>query len=149
MLTRSRLERKCSVPSISFQIITVRFFPRRDAKCSEVILLTDSLESIYYSSFVLNCSLISSHLILSYIITPTTDLRTPIRDISTLALLQPLFHWHTQLIYWDNYTEHADTVCTSKETHYVSATEPNRLMLFGETVAVDCENHTEHTDMCG
>jgi hypothetical protein len=33
-----------------------------------------------------------------------------------------------------------------QETHYVSATEPNRLMLFGETVAVYCENHTEHTD---
>jgi hypothetical protein len=34
---------------------------------------------------------------------------------------------------------------TSQETHYVSATKPNRLMLFGETVAVYCENHTEHT----
>jgi predicted Zn-dependent protease with MMP-like domain len=30
--------------------------------------------------------------------------------------------------------------------HYVSATEPNGLMLFRETVAVYCENHTEHTD---
>jgi hypothetical protein len=29
--------------------------------------------------------------------------------------------------------------------HYVSATKPNRLMLFRETVAVYCENHTEHT----
>jgi hypothetical protein len=28
----------------------------------------------------------------------------------------------------------------------MSATKPNRLMLFGETVAVYCENHTEHTD---
>jgi hypothetical protein len=37
-------------------------------------------------------------------------------------------------------------VRTSQETHYVSATEPNRLMLFRETVAVYCENHTEHTD---
>jgi hypothetical protein len=35
---------------------------------------------------------------------------------------------------------------TSQETHYVSATEPNRLMLFGETVAVYCEIHTEHID---
>jgi hypothetical protein len=24
--------------------------------------------------------------------------------------------------------------------------KPNRLMLFGEAVAVYCENHTEHTD---
>jgi hypothetical protein len=30
--------------------------------------------------------------------------------------------------------------------HYVSTTEPNRLMLFRETVAVYCENHTEHTN---
>jgi hypothetical protein len=38
------------------------------------------------------------------------------------------------------------SVRTSHESYYVSATEPNRLMLFGETVAVYCENHTEHTD---
>jgi hypothetical protein len=36
------------------------------------------------------------------------------------------------------------------ETHYVFATKPNRLMLFGKTVAVYCENHTEHTNtLCG
>jgi hypothetical protein len=45
-----------------------------------------------------------------------------------------------------NRTEHTDTVRTSQETHYISATEPNRLMLFGETVAVYCENRTEYTD---
>jgi hypothetical protein len=33
-----------------------------------------------------------------------------------------------------------------QETHYVSATKPNRLMLFRKTVAVYCENHTEHTN---
>jgi hypothetical protein len=34
--------------------------------------------------------------------------------------------------------------------HYVSATNPNRLTLFGKTVAAYCENHTEHTDtLCG
>jgi hypothetical protein len=37
-------------------------------------------------------------------------------------------------------------VCTSQETHYISTTEHNRLMLCGETVAVCCENCTEHTD---
>jgi hypothetical protein len=37
-------------------------------------------------------------------------------------------------------------VRTSQETHYVSATNPNQLMLFRETVAVYCENHTEHTN---
>jgi hypothetical protein len=35
---------------------------------------------------------------------------------------------------------------TSQETHHISATKPNRLMLFRETVTVYCKNHTEHTD---
>jgi hypothetical protein len=38
------------------------------------------------------------------------------------------------------------SVRTSQETHYVSDTKLNRLMLVRETVAVYCENHTEHTD---
>jgi hypothetical protein len=33
---------------------------------------------------------------------------------------------------------------TSQETHYVSATKTNRLMLFREIIAVYCENHKEH-----
>jgi hypothetical protein len=37
-----------------------------------------------------------------------------------------------------------NSVRTSQETYYVSATETNRLMMFRETVAVYCENHTEH-----
>jgi hypothetical protein len=44
------------------------------------------------------------------------------------------------------YIIHNNSVRTSQETHYVSAAEPNRLMLFVETVAVYCENHTEHTN---
>jgi thioredoxin-related protein len=39
-----------------------------------------------------------------------------------------------------------DSVRTSQETHYFSATKRNWLMLFMETVANCCENHTEHTD---
>jgi hypothetical protein len=35
-------------------------------------------------------------------------------------------------------------VRTSQETHYVSATKPNRLILFGETFAVYCEIHTKY-----
>jgi hypothetical protein len=42
--------------------------------------------------------------------------------------------------YCENHTEHRDTVNTSLETHYVSATESNRLMLFVETVAVYCRS---------
>jgi hypothetical protein len=37
-----------------------------------------------------------------------------------------------------------NSVRTSQETHHVSATEPNRLMLLGEIIAVYCENHMEH-----
>jgi hypothetical protein len=48
----------------------------------------------------------------------------------------------TAAVYCENHSKHTDTVRTSQETHYVSVTEPNRLMLFSETVAVYCENHT-------
>jgi hypothetical protein len=42
------------------------------------------------------------------------------------------------------------SVRTSQDTHYVSATKPNHLLLFRETVAVYCENHTEHINtLCG
>jgi hypothetical protein len=44
-------------------------------------------------------------------------------------------------------TEFKYSVHTSQETRYVSATKPNRLMLFRRAVAVYCENHTEHTNM--
>jgi hypothetical protein len=50
----------------------------------------------------------------------------------------------------DSTLMHKDPVRTSQETHYISATKPNRLMLFGETVAVYSENRTEHTNtLCG
>jgi hypothetical protein len=44
-------------------------------------------------------------------------------------------------VYCENYTEHTDTARTSQETHGVSATKPNRLILFREIVAVYCDNH--------
>jgi hypothetical protein len=45
---------------------------------------------------------------------------------------------------------YTNSVRTSQETHYVSAREPNRLMLLRETVAVYCEKRTEHTNtLCG
>jgi hypothetical protein len=41
-------------------------------------------------------------------------------------------------------------VRASQETHHITATKPNRLMLFVETVAVYCENHIEPTNtLCG
>jgi hypothetical protein len=52
----------------------------------------------------------------------------------------------TFAVYRENLTEHTDTFRTSQETHYVPATEPNRLILSGKTVPVYCENRTVHTD---
>jgi hypothetical protein len=40
---------------------------------------------------------------------------------------------------------HTNSVRTSQETHYVTATKSNRLMLIRETVAAFCESHMEHT----
>jgi hypothetical protein len=36
-----------------------------------------------------------------------------------------------------------------QETHYVSARKINQLMLFRETIAIYCENHTEHINTLG
>jgi hypothetical protein len=67
-------------------------------------------------------------------------------------------------VYYENHTEHTDTlwgqnaefwyvkdsIRTSQETYYASTKKTNRLMLFGETVNVYCENHTEHINtLCG
>jgi hypothetical protein len=70
---------------------------------------------------------------------------------------------NSRCLLWESYGTHKSTVWaesrnfiykhwvrTSQETHYVSATKPSRLMLFGEIIAVYCENHTEHTNtLCG
>jgi hypothetical protein len=45
--------------------------------------------------------------------------------------------------------KYMNSVRTSQETHYITATKPNRLMLFGETVTIYCENHMEHNTLCG
>jgi predicted Zn-dependent protease with MMP-like domain len=69
----------------------------------------------------------------------------------------------TVVICCENHKEHTNTLCgqnvefcnmynsvRTHRKHYVTATKPNRLMLFRETVAVCCENHTEHTNtLCG
>jgi hypothetical protein len=58
----------------------------------------------------------------------------------TLTLWRLNFFW---IIY-------KNSVRTSQETHYLSITKLNQLMLFRETVTVYCENHTEHTNtLCG
>jgi thioredoxin-related protein len=48
------------------------------------------------------------------------------------------------------YKLHELQVRISQETHYISATKPNLLLVFRETVAVYCEILKEHTDtLCG
>jgi hypothetical protein len=47
-------------------------------------------------------------------------------------------------------TTYRNSVHTSLETYYVSATKTNQLVPFRETVAVYCETHKEHTNtLCG
>jgi hypothetical protein len=63
------------------------------------------------------------------------------------------------VVYRENHMEHINTLCgLNVETlyiriqfvphrkHYVPTTETNRLMLFGEIIAIYCENHTEHVN---
>jgi hypothetical protein len=45
-------------------------------------------------------------------------------------------------VYCENHTEHTDKDRTSQETQVVSATKPNQLVLFRETVDVYCEKKT-------
>jgi hypothetical protein len=52
-------------------------------------------------------------------------------------------YWGFFAVYGENHTEYTNTVHTSQETHYISAMEPNRLMLSGETVAVYGERERE------
>jgi hypothetical protein len=56
------------------------------------------------------------------------------------AKFKPIIFRNTQIIY-------KDPVRTSQETHYVSATKPNRLTLLRDTIAVFCENHTKHMNI--
>jgi hypothetical protein len=66
-------------------------------------------------------------------------------------------HWRSsRCLLWETYGTHRYNLwaecrdCTSQGTHYVRATNPNRLMLLGKRITVYCENHTEHTDtLCG
>jgi hypothetical protein len=47
-------------------------------------------------------------------------------------------------------TVYKNVVRTTQEIYYISATKPNLLMLFRETIAVYCENHMKHTNaLCG
>jgi hypothetical protein len=56
--------------------------------------------------------------------------------------------WVKHLIHEINLNKslHTNLVRTSQETHHVSATETNWLILFTETVAVYCVMHAEHTN---
>jgi hypothetical protein len=69
----------------------------------------------------------------------TTNLRSLTKErVDWRASHKPFECSHLSTYYISN------SVRTSHETHYITATEPNRLMLFKEIFAVLCENHTEH-----
>jgi hypothetical protein len=54
---------------------------------------------------------------------------------------------HDHILLFDgSYKSYIQIQFVPHKKHFLSATKPNRLMLFRETVAVYCENHTEHTD---
>jgi hypothetical protein len=58
--------------------------------------------------------------------------------------------WDSQPYFTVSDIRYKNLVRTSLEKRHVSAAEANLLMLFGETVAVYCENHTKHiTTLCG
>jgi hypothetical protein len=73
-------------------------------------------------------------------------------DLSGQLHAPAALHPGTEFLGWpqSNAMEKRKIICQSvphrKHINYVSATKPNRLMLFRETVAVYCKNHTEHTD---
>jgi hypothetical protein len=64
----------------------------------------------------------------------------------TTKLNQVILFGKTIAVYYENHTEHTDTVCTSQETHYISTTKLNQVILFGETVAVYYENSMKYTN---
>jgi hypothetical protein len=68
-------------------------------------------------------------------------------DYLSINELEYLFWWGDRMLFKSEiHVIYNNSVHTSQETHYIYATKPNRLMLFRETVAVYCENHTEHTN---
>jgi hypothetical protein len=75
-----------------------------------------------------------------------------IRDSSNLVGQVPVFIFPRDRVAQSQFNEimYKNSVRTSQETHYVSATKPNRLMLFREIIAVYCENRTKHINrVCG
>jgi hypothetical protein len=73
-------------------------------------------------------------------------------ELATLSRFNHTFLFlHTRRsAFWSLQFNNLNIQSVPHRKHYVSATEPNRLMLLRETVAVYCENHTEHTDtLCG
>jgi hypothetical protein len=81
------------------------------------------------------CNLQCNHSIAWIICNYNTSLRTSHEKqwLSDTKLIQLLLSVKNDAVYCENHTEHADTVRTSRETYYVSATEINWLMLVSLT----------------
>jgi hypothetical protein len=70
---------------------------------------------------------------------------TPFFYCFVLLLLSNGCSCGSAVLVWSKYAAIYKPLIRSPErTDYVSATETSRLMLFRESVAVYCENHTEH-----
>jgi hypothetical protein len=78
-----------------------------------------------------------------YLTTPKRYADTKRTEWSIFAQLARLRLNAFQIIY-------KNSVRTSQETHYISVTKTNRLILFGEIIAVNCEIHMEDINAtCG
>jgi neutral trehalase len=62
-----------------------------------------------------------------------------------LILSEKIDHLTRQIknLFW---RVHKNTIPNSQKTYYVYATNIKQLMLFKETMSVDCENHMKYTD---
>jgi hypothetical protein len=103
----------------------------------------------------------TKHLLLIVTLKPCSCMRQPPPSLAALLLVEPsgdstlrkqlkavACFLRSDLKFISIIYTHS--IRTLQETYYVSAAKPNRLMLFGETVAVYCENHTEHINaFCG
>jgi hypothetical protein len=69
----------------------------------------------------------------SYLIGDTLSLHYKAQPVNAV--------WWKVTVYCKNRTENTSTARTSQETHYVSGTETNRLMLFGKRAAAYYEDH--------
>jgi hypothetical protein len=106
--------------------------------CTEILLHTS--DTFFFQLYVLN--ILASETMLQGAILREFN---AFRDRNALQYKQTnSVAFSPQAKYTDRATIVKNWIPTSRESHSASITKPNRLMLFRETVAVYCEDHTEH-----